>query len=227
VLRSWRARVRRTGVVSLLAVAVGGLMVGIGSATPTPTATSLTMSGFPPSPQPNGTRVLIEVAIAPSTATGTVTLREGSTLLATGGHYGTLWSYQSTTFAVGAHLLTATFTPDDPTGFSASQATLTYVISGGAPTPTPTATATSTVGAQVPTPTPTESHQSSSTPTTSSSSPAAVVATVGGTSSSGGALPFTGLFVVRLLVAGAALLGLGMLGLVIGRRKRPWPAHQA
>jgi hypothetical protein len=141
-------------------MSVGAVPVGAASAASS-TPTTLSLVSSPSSPQRANASLLFEVLVTPTTAIGTVALYDGSTLLGSGSHYERLWSYSTSSLAVGNHTLKATFTPDTPATYGASTTTMLYVIigSGTSPTPTPTPTPTPKPTA-TPTPTPTRSSSS-------------------------------------------------------------------
>ena len=145
-----RAKIAGIGAIAL---AAGGVIGGTQALATTPVATTLTLTASPASPQPVGTTVLFTVSISPTTAVGNVRFSDGPTLLGSGQHYQTRWTYSTSTLAAGTHMLNATFTADDSTAYGSSSVNLTYVVgSSGTPSPSPTPTPTAT---PTPTPTPT------------------------------------------------------------------------
>jgi hypothetical protein len=118
--------------VATLAISAG-LVTSASAATTPPTATSLVLSALPASPQTAGTSVLFEVAITPITAVGTVALYDGSTLLASGSHYQSRWSFATSSLAAGTHTMKATFTPDNTTAYGSSSTTFTDVVTAATP----------------------------------------------------------------------------------------------
>jgi hypothetical protein len=84
---------------------------GGGGATVTDTATTLTGAI-------SGTDLVLTAAVSPAAAAGTVTFKEGTTVLGTG--TGTVATYTVTAPLPGAHSFTAEFAPTDATKFKAS-----------------------------------------------------------------------------------------------------------
>lgn len=84
-------------------------------------ATSTGLTTYPASPVIRGTQVSLLATVAPATATGTVQFRDGVTnlgnpvIVSNGAASGT-----TSTLAVGAHQLTAVFTPTNPAVFGPS-----------------------------------------------------------------------------------------------------------
>jgi hypothetical protein len=146
-------RVRSTVLLICAALTLTAAAIPTAAAAASPVPTVLTLTVSPSSPQKVNSSLLFEVAISPTNAVGTVAFYDGATLLASGSHYEQLWSYATSSFAVGTHKLKATFTPDTPISHAAATATMTDVITSSTPVPNPIVTPT-------PTPTPTPSPTS-------------------------------------------------------------------
>ncbi len=84
-------------------------------------ATSTALTTYPASPVRHGTEVALNATISPATAAGTVQFKDGATNLGNPVivSNGTA-SGSTSTLAVGAHQLTAVFTPTDPAVFRPS-----------------------------------------------------------------------------------------------------------
>lgn len=99
------------------------------SDTDTPAETTTTVSGSPSGSAPFGTSVTFTSTISPSTAQGTVTFRDGNTILGTATVSGGTATFTSSTMLVGTHQITATFTPTTSGEYETStSSSITYVI---------------------------------------------------------------------------------------------------
>jgi hypothetical protein len=136
--------VRRVGVVALvvgLGVALSISVAAVTAAAPgavsssgTLAATKISIETFAPGQLGLGSPFQIDVLLSPSTAVGTVSLYDGSSLLAGADHAVRAWVYSDPSFPAGTHDLSATFTPDDAGLYAASTAT-SVTTTGGDPTP--------------------------------------------------------------------------------------------
>ena len=104
-----------------------------------PTSTTTTLSVSPSSTAAQGATVTLTATVSPSAA-GTVTFKDGLTTIGSGTISGSTTSMTTSSLSVGAHSLTATFTPTDTNAFSGSSSSATsYTITssgggGGGPT---------------------------------------------------------------------------------------------
>ncbi|HKR52086.1 MAG TPA: Ig-like domain repeat protein [Pseudonocardiaceae bacterium] len=140
----------------MVAVAAGGALlpiVGVASAAPPAgtghivsmdvTATGTALTASPASTVAQGTPVTLTAVVTPATATGTVQFTGGTTAVGTPGTVTNgIASVTTSTLAVGAHQLTAVFTPADPAAYTPSTSPTVQLAvmgaGGGAPqTPTP------------------------------------------------------------------------------------------
>lgn len=102
---------------------------GASGAAPTSTTTSLAVS--PSSSAAVGATVTLTATISPSAA-GSVTFRDGVTIIGTGTVSGSTASMTTASLASGAHSLTATFVPTDTNAYTGSSSSATnYTITGG------------------------------------------------------------------------------------------------
>ncbi len=118
-------------------------------AAPEPTATSLTLSSDAASVTAGAT-VTLTARVAPAAA-GSVEFREGTTVLGTGATAaGTgVATFATSALAVGAHAITAAFTPTDGAAFAASTSGQTTVTVTAATTPTDPTTPTQPTGPSI------------------------------------------------------------------------------
>ncbi len=98
-----------------------------------PVETTVTLSGNPSGTSTFGSSVTFTAAVLPAAARGTVTFRDGSTVLGTVAVASGSASLTTATLAVGLHQISATFTPtdDDYETSTASSITHTVTASGG------------------------------------------------------------------------------------------------
>jgi hypothetical protein len=102
-----------------------------GTAAQSPTTTTLQVS---PGPLVFGEPVTLTATVSPSTATGTVTFKDGATVLGTGTISGGVATFTTSALGVGGHSLTAAYGGD--AGDAASTSTALNLAVGKAPTST-------------------------------------------------------------------------------------------
>jgi len=121
-------------------ITVGGSPVGI-AITPAPRTTSTHLGVTPASPVGAGTTETLTATITPPMAVGSVQFTDGTTPLGNPVRVAGGTASITPTLPVGIHLLTAVFTPTDPTAVSGSTSpTVSYVVNAATG-----ATATTTI----------------------------------------------------------------------------------
>ena len=93
---------------------------------PPPTATTTTVAVTPGTTEPYGTDLTFTATVSP-TAAGTVTFKDGSTVLGTGPVASGTATFSTVGLSGGAHSVTAAFVPTDPTAFAGSTSDATSV----------------------------------------------------------------------------------------------------
>lgn len=115
-------------------------------AAPAPTATTTTLAASPTGTAAEGSSVALTATVTPDAA-GTVEFFDGSASLGNAAVASGAASTSVSTLAVGAHSLSATFTPADAASFAGStSAALEYTISASPQPAVPTVTVSQTTG---------------------------------------------------------------------------------
>lgn len=125
-----RTIVIAAGILTSVILAVSSLFIVFQTATPPTTVTSTTLTMSSASLVGRGIQVALIVAVTPAEAAGTVQFKDGTTnlgfpvLVRNGTASGT-----TSTLVVGAHQLSAVFSPTDPSAYGASTTpSVTFVV---------------------------------------------------------------------------------------------------